>query len=341
MEIFNKYILKNLGVNIFSIFTPLFVIASVVFLIRASSITSVIEITTWEMFKLYLFIFPDLLFYTVPLSFFIGAVTTFNKLSHDSEMVVFFALGVSPWKFIKILLPLSLILSIFLVFITLVMVPHTKQMYKDFTRWKQREAVFNIRATEFGQEFGDWSVFIESIKEENNKKSYKNIALFYQKETEEKFIIAEKANIVNNHGLIQLSLKNGSLFSYKQEKISQVYFGEMKISDITAITSQPYLNTIDYLKNSLDDKKRREKLISAILLSFFPIATILLIPSIGIQNSRHGKNITNLFIGIAVILYYIISFSIVKEIDLLSLIFPIIWIFITMFIYYQKVYKIY
>jgi lipopolysaccharide export system permease protein len=341
MELFNKYILKNLGINIFSIFVPLFVIASVVFLIRVSSITSIIEISTFEMFKLYLFILPDLFFYTIPLSFFIGAVSTFHKLSSDSEMVVFFALGISPAKFLRILIPIGLILSFLLIFITIVMVPHTKQMYKDFTKWKQQEAVFNIRATEFGQEFGDWSVFIESIKEEKNKKSYNNISLFYKNEVEERFIVAESANISNQEGVIRLSLNYGSLFSYKQEKISQIYFREMLISDINAITSQPYLNTFEYFKNALEDKKRREKMISSIILSFFPIAIILLIPVIGIQNSRHGKGITNLFVGLALILYYIIAFIIAKELDFYSLVFPFLWILVTIYIYNVKVLRVY
>ena len=226
MDLFNKYILKNLGINIFSIFVPLFVIASIVFLIRVSSITSIIEISTFEIFKLYLFILPDLFFYTIPLSFFIGAVSTFHKLSSDSEMVVFFALGISPAKFLRILIPIGLILSFLLIFITIVMVPHTKQMYKDFTKWKQQEAVFNIRATEFGQEFGDWSVFIESIKEEKNKKSYNNISLFYKNEVEERFIVAESANISNQEGVIRLSLNYGSLFHISRKKFLKYIFAK-------------------------------------------------------------------------------------------------------------------
>ena len=45
----------------------------------------------------------------------------------------------------------------------------------------------------------------------------------------------------------------------------------MLISDINAITSQPYLNTFEYFKNALEDTKRREKMISSIILSFFQL----------------------------------------------------------------------
>ena len=139
MNHLNKYILKNLSENFFSIFIPLFVIASVIFLIRVSTITSIIRISLFEMFKLYLFIIPDLLFYTLPLSFFIGGVVTFNKLSFNSEMVVFFSLGIPPHRILLILLKVGFLITTLLLFISLVMIPHTKQMYKEFVKYKQQE----------------------------------------------------------------------------------------------------------------------------------------------------------------------------------------------------------
>ena len=122
MNRLSNYINKHLSINFFSIFLPLFVIASVVFLIRVSTITSIIEINLFEMFKLYLFIIPDLLFYTIPLSFFIGGVITFNKLSFESEMVVIFSLGVPPRFLLWELFKLSIFISLFLLFISMVMI---------------------------------------------------------------------------------------------------------------------------------------------------------------------------------------------------------------------------
>ena len=128
MKHLNRYILKNLSENFFSIFIPLFVIASVIFLIRVATITSIIQISIFEMFKLYLFIIPDLLFYTLPLSFFIGGVITFNKFSFNSEMIVFFSLGIAPHRIVLILFKLGILITILLLFISLIIIPHTKQM---------------------------------------------------------------------------------------------------------------------------------------------------------------------------------------------------------------------
>jgi len=338
MKQLNNYILKNLSINFFSIFLPLFVIASVVFLIRVSSITSVIEINIFEMFKLYLFILPDLLFYTLPLSFFIGGVLTFSKLSFNSEMVVIFSLGVPPKFLLNILLKLATLLSLFLLFDSMVMIPHTKQMYKEFVKYKQQEAVLNIKATEFGQEFGSWSLFIESITENGKNKLYNNIALFHKKhDEEEKFIVAEKAVIKTSNGIVKLYLQNGSIFSYKKDKITKIFFQKMKINDLTTINDFYYKSTFEYFLYSLTNEKRRIKLIANIILSMLPLMSIFLIISIGVQNNRYGKSITNLFIGLSIISYYFLTFYFSKSIDFQAFLLIPIWFLFSYIIYYYRI----
>ena len=333
----NNYILKNLSQSFFSIFMPLFVIASVVFLIRVSSITSVIEINIYEMFKLYLFILPDLLFYTMPLSFFIGGVITFNKLSFNSEMVVIFSLGVSPAYLLKILGKIAIFFSIFLLFDSMIMIPHTKQMYKEFVRYKQQEAVLNIKATEFGQKFGEWSIFIESISENEKEKLYNNIALFYKNSSEEKFIIAKNALIKTSNGMVKLYLQNGSIFSYNKEKITKVFFKKMKLNDVTTINNFQYKNSWEYFLYSLENKKRRLKLISNIILSLLPIMSVFLILSIGIQNMRYGKSITNLFIALSILTYYVATFYFSKSIGFGAFLIIPIWFFGSWQIYKYRI----
>jgi len=338
MKHLNNYILKILSQSFFSIFVPLFVIASVVFLIRVSSITSVIEINIYEMFKLYLFILPDLLFYTLPLSFFIGGVVTFNKLSFNSEMVVIFSLGVPPAYLLKIIGKIAIFLTAFLLFDSMIMIPHTKQMYKEFVRYKQQEAVLNIKATEFGQKFGEWSIFIESISDNKQEKLYNNIALFYKNSSEEKFIVAESALIKTSNGMVKLYLQNGSIFSYNKEKITKVFFQKMKLNDITTIKNFQYKNSWEYFLYSLENQKRRLKLISNILLSLLPIMSIFLILSIGIQNMRYGKSITNLFIALSILSYYLTTFYFSKSLDFGALLIIPIWFFVTWQIYRYRIY---
>jgi len=94
-----SYILSNFSLLFFSIFMPLFSIASVVFIIKVATMTAVIQLSIIEMLKLYVFILPDLLFYTLPITFFVAATMSLHKLSSDNEMTVVFALGINLLKF--------------------------------------------------------------------------------------------------------------------------------------------------------------------------------------------------------------------------------------------------
>ena len=69
MHRLKKYLLANLSSLFLSIFLPLFAIASVIFLIKLATYTAVIQLSVFEMLKLYSFVLPEILFYTLPVSF--------------------------------------------------------------------------------------------------------------------------------------------------------------------------------------------------------------------------------------------------------------------------------
>ena len=333
MNYLDRYIDRNLSINFFSIFLPLFVIASVIFLIRVSTITSVIKIDFFEMLKLYLFIIPDLLFYTIPLSFFIGGVLTFSKLSFDYEMVVLFSLGVPPRFFLWKLFKLATLFTLLLFFLSMVMIPHTKQMYKEFTKYKKQEAIINLKTTEFGQTFGKWSIFIKDIDTNSSGKTYRDIALFYKDKEVEKFILAKKASFNLKNFNVQLKLHSGSVLTYSPSGIKKIFFKQMVINDPSSIDGYHYRNTLEYFRYSLNTPKRRVKLITNLFLSTFPIMSIFLILAIGIQNVRYSRSFTNFLIGISIFLFYALAFSLSKSLDFGIFNILILWLLSTYWIY--------
>jgi lipopolysaccharide export system permease protein len=337
-----SYITKNLFLNIFSIFLPLFFIASLVFLVRVATITAVVKINFWGMMELYFLAFPDITFYVLPLSFFIGSTLAFARLSFDSEMVVFFSFGISPQIFLKILFKFAIAITTILLFISMVLIPHALQMNNVFLDKRKHEAIMNIKATEFGQKFGDWSLFVEKIEERDDEKIFKNVALLHNKKDDEKFIFAKSASIRFSSDIVQLHLQNGSIFTYQKGNISKVFFQNMKLNDLSGIRYRGYLNPIEYFKHSLKSEVKRNRIITNISLSFFPVLSIFLILAIGIQNSRYGKGVVNFYIGSTVGLYYFLTFLLAKELDFFSFIsFLPLWAIISYKIYKQKILKRY
>ena len=132
MDKLRNYLLSHFSHLYFSIFLPLYVIASVIMLVKIAAFTSIIQLNLFDMIKLYMFMLPDLLFYTLPVTFFIAAVMTVAKLSFDYEMIVIFSLGVRPSDVLLFFAKLALIQTLILIFVFFVISPHTKNLYTNF-----------------------------------------------------------------------------------------------------------------------------------------------------------------------------------------------------------------
>jgi lipopolysaccharide export system permease protein len=323
------YIASNISALFFAIFLPLFSIASIVFLVKLSSITSYVQLDLFDMVRLFIYILPELLFYTIPIAFFVGSVVALTRLSHDNEMLVIFALGVNPSKLLGIFTKLALLTSAFLLFLSMVLTPHTKQLYKRFIHIKKAEAEFNISATEFGQKFGEWLLFIDSEKDN----IYSNVALFHADKKEEKFILANSATIANEQGVLHFRLKDGRAFNYNEDRVTQIDYKQMNINDTSNMTYNKYEDTF-YYWNLTHDKSfaslnfRKSQLVTNVLISLFPLFSLYMVFVIGIINTRHQKTYTYSYIFATTILYFTSIFVLAKAIFLwtFALVIPLWWI---------------
>ncbi|MCK4875173.1 MAG: LptF/LptG family permease [Sulfurimonas sp.] len=300
MNILQKYIKESLWVIFISIFLPLFSIASVVFLIKLATYTAVIQLSLWEMAKLFFFIVPELLFYTLPISFFVAATLTLFKLSNDNEIVVLFALGIHPKLILKTLFTPALFLSAILLFNFFVLFPHAKVLSSNFISYKKSEAKFNLSASEFGHKFGEWLLY---IGKDNGNETYSDVILFNKNQEEEVLIGAKKAEIINESGILRLKLSSGEGYSYSKEKFTQIDFETMYINNTMQTDLHKYKTPMEYWLPETASKKRTRMLITDILFSIFPVLSLFLIASIGIVHARHQKGKVYLFLFLGILTY--------------------------------------
>ncbi len=301
MHRLNKYIIDNLSSLFVSMFMPLFAIASVIFLIKLATYTAVIHLSIWEMTKLYLFFTPELLFYTLPVAFFIAATLSLLKLSNDNEMVVLFSLGIKPSYILKILLKPALLLTILLSFNFFVLFPHTKILSGNFLVYKKSEAKFNLSASEFGNSFGEWLLYLGKKNEDG---TFSEVFLFNKKQKEEILIAAKRAELINDSGILRLKLTKGQGYSYSKEKFTQINFETMMINDTMKTKLATYRSTLDYWRSDERKKAKRHMLITDTLLSLFPLLSLFLILSFGIVHARHQKSYIYLYMFLSIALYY-------------------------------------
>ena len=301
MNKLKAYITANLSTLFISIFVPLFAIASVILFIKLATYTAVIQLSVWEMTKLYIFRLPEILFYTLPVTFFVASTLALFRLSNDNEIVVIFALGIKPSYIIKTLLKPALLLSIVLMLDFLILFPHATVLSANFVAHKKSEAKFNLAASEFGNSFGDWLLY---LGEKESDGSFSQVFLFNKKEKEEILIAAKRAKLLNDSGILRLKLFNGEGYSYSKDKFTQINFNTMLINDTMKTNMRTYKKPLDFWLSDDRAKDKKQMLITDFLMSIFPVISLFFVVAIGVVHARHGKSQIYLYLFIGIILYY-------------------------------------
>lgn len=302
MDKLRRYFLSNLSILFFSIFLPLFAIASVIFMIKLATYTAVIQLSVAEMGKLYLFVLPELLFYTLPIAFVVGGALTLYRLSNDNEMVVVFSLGISPSFIARVLAVPALLLSVLLFVNYLIVTPYIKIISGNFLDQKKAEAKFNLTASEFGHNFGDWMLFINTSDEATH--TFGDVVLFNKEMKEEILITANKAELINKNGVLQLHLEKGESYSYDNDLLKTMNFKAADINDMLNTDPTVYRNTLDYWTNAERREKKDQLLITNTLLSLFPLISVFLVIALGVVHARHQKRWIYLWLFLSIVGYY-------------------------------------
>jgi lipopolysaccharide export system permease protein len=250
-------------------------------------------------------------------------------------MIVFFSLGIRPLSVIKALLRPALILSFVLAFNFLVLFPHTDVISTNFLLNKKSEAKFNLSASEFGNSFGDWLLY---LGKENEDGSFGDVFLFNKNNNEEILISAKHAEVLNEKGTLRLKLEGGEGYSYSKESFSQINFQEMYINDSMSVDFRVYETPLEYWRSEIRAQKKKEALITNTLLSLFPLVSLFLVLSIGIVQARHQKSYVYLFLFLSIVLYYGLTLGLQKIFGYALIpLFLVTWLSATYFIYKKAI----
>lgn len=335
MHKLRRYIIRHLSGLFLSIFLPLFAIASMIFMIKLATYTAVIQLSIYDMLKLYLFVLPEMLFYTLPITFFIASALTLFKLSNENEMIVIFALGIKPSFILKTLLLPASLLSLLLFFDFTILFPHSTVLSSNFVSYKKSEAKFNLKASEFGNKFGPWLLY---IGKNNPDGSFGDIFLFNREKKDELLIGAHKAEVINKNGLLHLKLYNGNGYSYTSTTLSQIDFKTMIINNMMSTHLQKYRKPLDYWKSKDRAQSKRHMLITDTLISLFPLISLFLVLSISILHVRHNKGRIYLYLFLSILIYYGSVIGLISVIGYYTILAVLVtWIVVTYYIYKKTI----
>jgi len=308
----SAYLLRSFSGLFFSIFLPIIIIGSLILFVRIAKLTEVTQMSAGELLLMYGYSMPTILFYTLPVTFFAALVLTLAKLSNEFENVVFFSFGISPHRLVRFFYPIVALIVALLLLLSLALIPITKQLTKSFISYKSMHAVLNIEASQFGQKFGDWLVFLESKEKEGN--TLHNIVLYNASNPlEEQILIAKTGSFFNENGTLGLMLNNGQAYRIKNDTVDQIDYKVMKIYDTHEYKPFTYQNLKEYWLLAFRDRKRLKDLVIFIAISFFPLVTLYYAFAYGIIHPRYQKNYGYLTILLATALYYGIISAIAKN----------------------------
>lgn len=334
-----QYLYAQFGATFFPIFLGLFFITSIIFLVKIASWTSIIQMSFSELVLLYVYAIPNILFYTLPIAFFVSMVITLSKLSSEYELIVVTSFGLDPKKILYLFLPITFFVSMSLLIISLGLIPKTKSLTNQFYESKKKEANFNIKASEFGQTLGNWLIYITEKKD----KTFTDVKLFQTKDGVDQFIIAKDAEQINEGGNLSFKLNDGKSFHIENNVINQIDYKAMYINDtLKDNKDNDFKDSISYWKERVAKGKDIDKMTFYILTSIFPLISPFLVIAFGFLNPRYEKNRSVAWAVFSVVLYYVLSDFVTKKMLLNALyVVPVVWMIFTYVLYQKRVARTY
>lgn len=334
-----QYLHSQLAITFFPIFLGLFFITSVIFLVKIAALTSIITLNFAELFTLFAYAIPQIIFFTMPISFFLSLVICLAKLAGEYELTVITSFGLNPVNVLKIFAPVTLLLSAMLLVISVGLIPKTKFLTKQFLDKKKKEANFNIKPSQFGQKFGDWLIYIDG----KDDKVYDQVKLFKTEKKEDQFIVSQTAILDNENGSLSFRLIDGKAFVVNEKEFNQIDFKSMYINDSIADSKLGiFTDSYSFWKENIKKNVDIDDLTFYVLTSLFPLISLFLVITFGYFNPRYEKNRAVFYSLVSVVLYYVLIKLVGDKILLHALyIIPTIWIIGTYILYSRTIQKEY
>lgn len=325
-----QYILKTFSKSFLTLFIPFYIIISLSNLIYISRLSSRITLSSSDFLTFYMFITPDIIFITIPLTFLAATINTFSKLSESNEMIALFSLGVRPKEILKSLLPLASLFTLLLLIIAIFIIPYTSQTMNNFKLKKIYESNLKILPNSLSQDFGNHHIFIKK----NIDGHLEDVTMFtHQKNSNFQILFSQSGSIQNpDNKRSFLNLEDGTIYQTQKENLKIINFKDMKLFNNAKYYSNKVLPFREYWLRD------RGKFYYYTLLAMTPLLLFLFYFSLGIYNTRYQMNLSSLYIILSIIIVYVLSIIAKKQVNVcvpISIIF--LWVFLSLLTYNRRV----
>lgn len=303
------YISSNFVKSFLTIFVPFFLIISLIYLVKIAGLTSKIQITFWELLKLYSYSTTDIMFYTLPLSFVAALANVLVKLSQGNELIALYALGLPAKKVLRRLLLLGLLFSLLLGVISFLAMPLSKQLYNSFKEEKKSEAKLNIVAGKLGQKFGDYYIYVKDKKEG----LFDDMVIYNRTDmNNEQFFAAKTGKLNNKKTASSLLLNDGYGYTYSKEKLQQAKYKTLEVYEKAKKESFKFKDIVAYWSKAATDERMMRRVLFFAFVSMIPLLSVYIVASFTMINPRYQPNRSFLVIFLTTLVLYLTASALEK-----------------------------
>ncbi|MCB4752251.1 MAG: LptF/LptG family permease [Sulfurovum sp.] len=305
------YIVLNFTKSFLTIFLPFFLIISLIFLVRISSFTTQIKLTFTELMVLFSYFIPDIIFYTLPLSFIAALSNTLIRLSTGNELIALCVLGLNANRILRNLFLISLLFSMLLIAFSFIAMPISKQAYKLFTEEKRSEAKLNIVSGKLGQKFGKYYVYVRGQNKVDG--GFQDLVIYNNADKQnEQFFAAKQGRLNKQNGQISLILQDGYGYTYSNGYLRQIQYEMLEAFDTVEQKPFYFEDIISYWGRASHDHRIMHRLLFFFFISLIPLLALYPVAAFTIINPRYQKNHTFIVIFTTTLLLYLIASSLEK-----------------------------
>jgi lipopolysaccharide export system permease protein len=318
------FVSSNFTKGFLTIFLPFFLIISLIYLVKISALTAKIQLTFFELLTLYGYSLPEIIFYTLPISFVAALTNTLLKLSQSNEFIALYALGLNANKVLRAILLLAVLFSLLLASISFLAMPLSKQHYRSFKKQKKSEAKLNIVAGKLGQKFGEYYIYVKEKKDG----VLKDIVIYNRENKDnEQFFSSQTGKLKYTNNTTSMLLNDGYGYTYSKDKLQQAAYKTLEVYENIKKESYQFEDIVSYWGKARTDESRHKRVLFFISISLIPFLSIYIVAAFSMINPRYEKNRSFLIIFTTIFFFYFLASVLNRWGTNLSLLLSIVGLF--------------
>ena len=316
-------------------FASFLVMNSVFFLVQLVPFLNVVldlEINFVDFVRLFLYLFPNMFLYSIPMAAMMGVIISFTRLSADTEILAFKASGISIYQMLPPIIVVSAAIAILAGYFSATLIPKSEIAMKQLMFQVAKEKIDKgIKEHQFTEALGDLVVYVETIDKETGK--WTNVWVSDMRGQINPIITMARFGTMEaqiDNMLVTITLENGSLHRPDDFRSQIISFEKYTINiplqpptilngeDVTRLDASSL--TMSQLQESIktvgpDTRKGREMLVQYHKRIVLPVGCFILsllgMP-LGLQ-AGPGRRAAGVPLGLAFFILYYILFTMGKN----------------------------